>query len=115
MLGHIAMQNAPAIVADEEEAVKHREGDRGNGEEIHRSYSFPMVTKKGEPTLGSIGVPGHPFHPPGNRSFGNFKTEHKKFSMDAGSSPSRVLRHHLANKIPNLFGVRLLPTGFRIF
>src|SRR5215469_2852423 len=28
MLGHIAMQNAPAIVADEEEAVKHREGDR---------------------------------------------------------------------------------------
>ena len=91
------MQKAPAIVADEEEAVKHREGDRGNGEEIHRSYSLPMVTKKGEPTLGSIGVPGHPFHPAGNRCFGNVKTEHKKFSMDARSSPSRVLRHHLAN------------------
>jgi hypothetical protein len=115
MLGHIAMQNAPAIVADEEEAVKHREGDRGNGEEIHRSYSFPMVTKKGEPTLGSIGVPGHPFHPAGNRSFGNVKTEHKKFSMDAGSSPSLVLRHHLANEIPDLFRCPSSPDGLSNF
>src|SRR5215469_9014071 len=59
-----------------------------------------MVTKKGEPTLGSIGVPGHPFHPAGNRSFGNVKTEHKKFAMDAGSSPSRVLRHRLGPTFP---------------
>ena len=62
-----------------------------------------MVTKKGEPTLGSIGVPGHPFHPAGNRSFGNVKTEHEKFYMDAGSSPSGVLRHHLADEIPDFF------------
>src|SRR5215472_9800642 len=54
MPGHIAVQDAAAIVADEKEAVKHREGDRGDGGEIHRSYSFPMVTKKGEPTLGPI-------------------------------------------------------------
>ena len=82
---------------------------------MHRSYSLPMVTKKGEPTLGSIGVPGHPFHPAGNRSFGNVKTEHKKFSMDTGSSPSRVLRHHLANEIPDLFRCPSSPDGLSNF
>src|SRR5215469_12160838 len=108
MPGHIAMQNAPAIVADEEEAVKHREGDRGNGEEIHRSYSFPMVTKKGEPTLGSIRVPGHLFHPRGKRSFGNVKTAHEQFAMDAGSTPSRVVRHQMRSR--TFFDAHLLPT-----
>jgi hypothetical protein len=83
MPGHIAVQDAAAIVADEKEAVKHREGDRGNGEEIHRSYSFPMVTKKGQPTLGSIRVPGHPFHPTGNGSFGNVKTERQPMMAEA--------------------------------
>ena len=74
-----------------------------------------MVTKKGEPTLGSIGVPGHPFHPAGNRSFGNVKTEHKNFSVDARSSPSRVLRRHLANEIPDLFRCPSSPDGLLNF
>jgi len=33
-----------------------------------------------------------------------FKTEHEKFSVDAGSSPAGVLGHHLEDQIPNFFG-----------
>jgi len=50
----VAVQNTSAIMADDEEAVEHGEGDRGNREEIHRSDGFPMVTQKSEPTLGWV-------------------------------------------------------------
>src|SRR6516225_7431059 len=99
----VAVQNTSAIMADDEEAVQHGEDDRGNREEIHRGDGFPMVTQKSEPTLGWAWISGGLFHPAGNRSFGNVKTEHKKFSVDARSSPARILGHHLEDEIPNLF------------
>ena len=99
----VAVQDAAAIVADYEKAVEHAEGDRRNREEIHGGNGFPMVTKKGEPALGWVRVPGGPFHPAGNRSFGNGKSEHEKFSVDTGSFPIGVLGHHLEDQIPNFF------------
>lgn len=99
----VAVQNTSAIMADDEEAVEHGEGDRGNREEVHRGDGFPMVTQKSEPTLGRVWISGGSFHPAGNGSFGNVKTEHEKFSVDAGSSPAGILGHHLEDEIPNLF------------
>src|SRR5215469_10529375 len=107
----IAVQNTSAIMADDEEAVEHGEGDRGNREEIHCGDGFPMVTKKSEPTLGWVWIPGGSFHPAGNRSFGNVKTEHEKFSVDAGSSPVGVLGHHLEDQILNFFRSRSSTDG----
>src|SRR5215469_4283289 len=107
----VAVQNTAAMVADDEEAVEHAEGDRRHGEEIHRRDGFPMVTQKSEPTLGWVWIPGGSFHPAGNRSFGNVKTEHEKFSVDAGSSPVGVLGHHLEDEIPNLFRCRSSTDG----
>ena len=86
MARDVAVQNTSAIMADDEEAVQHGEDDRGNREEIHRGDGFPMVTQKSEPTLGWVWIPGGSFHPAGNGSFRNIKTEHKKFSMDASTS-----------------------------
>ena len=62
-----------------------------------------MVTQKRQPALGWIWVCGNSFHPARNGSFGDIKTEHQKFAVDAGSSPARVLGHHLEDEIPNLF------------
>src|SRR5215831_707502 len=107
----VAVQNTSAIMADDEEAVEHGEGDRGNREEIHRGDGFPMVTQKSEPTLGRVWISGGSFHPAGNRSFGNVETEHEKFSVDAGSSPAGVLGHHLEDEIANLFRCRLSAHG----
>jgi hypothetical protein len=35
MLRDVEMQDTPAIMADDKEAVEHAEGDRGHGEEVH--------------------------------------------------------------------------------
>jgi hypothetical protein len=43
---HIAVQNLPPVVADDEEAVENPEGQRRHGKEVHRSDSFAMVAKK---------------------------------------------------------------------
>src|SRR6516162_2807755 len=98
MFGDVEVQNATAIVADNEEAVEYAEGDCGNREEIHRSDGFLVVTQKGQPAFGWIWVCGNSLHPARNGSFGDIKTEHQKFAVDAGSSPARVLGHHLEDE-----------------
>ena len=103
MPGDVAVQNAAAMVADDKKAVEHGEGNRGNGEEIHRGNGLPVITKKGEPALSRVRVSGGSFHPAGNRPFGNIKAKHEKFSVDARSSPVAVLGHHLEDEIPNFF------------
>jgi hypothetical protein len=115
MACYVAVQNTPTIVADDEEAVEHREGDRGNREEIHGRNGLPMIPKKGEPALIWTRVCGGAFHPAGDSSFGNAKPEHKKFSVDAGSSPAGVLTHHLEDEIPNLLRCRSSTHGLSNF
>jgi hypothetical protein len=43
MLGHVAVKDTPSIMREDEEAVKHAEGERRHGEEIHCSNRFTMV------------------------------------------------------------------------
>ena len=104
MVGDIEVQNTAAIVADDEKAVEHAEVDRGNSKEIHRGNSFLVVTQKGKPVLARPRILRRTFHPAGNGSFRDIKTEHEKFTVDAGSSPGSVLGHHLENQIANFLG-----------
>jgi len=46
---YIAMQDAPTVMTDDEEAVQKAEGDSGHREEVHGSDGFAVVVKKGEP------------------------------------------------------------------
>ena len=101
MFSDVKVQNASAVVADDEEAVEYAEGDCGDSEEIHRGDGFLVVTQKGQPALVWIWVCGNSFHPSRNGSFGNIKTEHEKFSVDAWSSPGGVLRRHAEDEIAN--------------
>jgi hypothetical protein len=50
------MQDTPAIVADDKEAVENTERDRWYSEEIHRRSRFPVILKKRPPTLGRPGI-----------------------------------------------------------
>jgi len=63
MLCDIEVQDPPAIMADYEETIEYTEGDRGGREEIHRRNGFPVIAKKGEPTLGRLGIPRSSLHP----------------------------------------------------
>ena len=54
--GHVEMQNLPASVLDDEEAVQHLKGQRRYGEEVKRSDHLPMIRQEGQPTLAWITV-----------------------------------------------------------
>jgi hypothetical protein len=59
MPGHIAVKDSPSIMRHDEEAVKHAEGERRQGEEVHGSHRFAMVIQKCRPSLrgsGSLGA-----------------------------------------------------------
>jgi hypothetical protein len=51
MLRDVEMQDSPAIVADDKEAVENTEADRGHGEEVHGRKRFPVIRKKRVPAL----------------------------------------------------------------
>jgi len=46
LTSHIAVQNLPPIMADDEEAVHNSEGQSRHGEEIHGSDCFAWFQKK---------------------------------------------------------------------
>jgi len=46
MAGHVEMENAPPIVANDKEAIKHTEGDGGHREEVHGRDGFAVVAER---------------------------------------------------------------------
>jgi hypothetical protein len=98
----VDVQDPSTVVTDDEEAVENTEGDRWNREEVHRSDGFPMISKEGEPTFGWLGIPRSSFHPAGDRSLGEIKTEHEKLAMDARRAPGWILNNHPEDQLPNL-------------
>ena len=43
MASDVEVQNAAAIMTDDEEAVQNPKGESGDGEEIHGRDGFPMI------------------------------------------------------------------------
>src|SRR5215469_15814634 len=104
MLGDVAVQAAAAIVADDEEAVEHTEGDCRNGEEVHRRDSFSVASQKRKPALRRLKISWCSAHPARHGSLGYVESQHQKFSVDARCSPCGVLRNHSENEIANFLG-----------
>jgi len=46
MTRNVEVENAPAVMADDEEAVQQAESDGGYGKEVHGGDGFAMVAKK---------------------------------------------------------------------
>jgi hypothetical protein len=109
MPSDVEVQNAPPVMVDDEEAIKHAESDRRGREEIHCGNCFPVVAKESEPTPGWLGTSRRPFHPTGDRSLGELKTEHEELAMDAWCSPSWVLGDHPEDQLPHFFRRRPSP------
>jgi len=101
MLGDVEMQDTPAIVTDDKEAVEHAEADRGHREEVHGRNRFPVIRKKHAPALGWLGVSRRPLHPAGDGPLGGIEAQHEQFTVNARSAPGWVLRHHTEDQLPN--------------
>ena len=53
----VEVQDPAAIVANNEEAEEHAEGNGRDREEVHGRNRFPIIAQKGEPTLGGLSHP----------------------------------------------------------
>jgi len=43
-MGGVAVKNAPPVMVNDEKAVEYAERKTGHGKEIHRRYSFAVVS-----------------------------------------------------------------------
>src|SRR5258708_8273616 len=111
MLCDIEVQDAPAIVTDDEKAIEHAESDRRNSEEVHRGNRFPVITEKGKPALSRLRMSRCPFHPTRDRSLRDIKTKHEKLAMDTRRSPPGFSTTIRKINSWTSFDVCRLPTG----
>ena len=104
MAGYVHVQNLPSLVANNKEAVQQVEGDRRDSEKIHGSDHFAMIAEKGLPAPGKSWISGRSLHPAGDASLGYIEAQHEELAVNPGSSPGRIVCHHLEDEIPDLLG-----------
>ena len=97
--GDIEVQNASAVMGNDEEAIQDAERDGRDGEEVHCRNSFPMILEKCSPALGRLRVPPCTLNPTRNGPFGDIEPEHLQFAVDARSTPCGIFRHHLEDQL----------------
>ena len=94
MFRHVPMENALPIMGYHEEAIEHSEGERRHGEEIHRGNGLAMIAQKRRPSFGRLRTPRSFPHPAQHRSLRQVEAQHLQFTMNARSTPGRVLGNH---------------------
>ena len=89
---NVEMQNAPAGMFDNEEAVQGTEIQVGNGEEVERGNRFAMIIQKSQPLTGlvllwdalqTLQIARH-------GRLGDAETEQEQLPMDARCTPSWI-------------------------
>jgi hypothetical protein len=87
MFGHIALEDSPPTMRNDEEAVENAEGERRYGEEIHRCNRLTMVGQKRRPSLCRFRIPRRFLHPPQHSSLREIEAKHLQFTVNARRSP----------------------------
>ena len=72
---HVKVQDLPAAVLDDEEALKQLERHRQHGEEVEGHDDFPVVLEKCAPPLSRIATPPHPPQITSHRPFGDLEAQ----------------------------------------
>src|SRR5215469_16152157 len=60
---HVVVNDATAIMTNDEEAIQNAEGQRGHREKIHRCNRLPMIPQEGQPALCRVGWSWRPVAP----------------------------------------------------
>ena len=100
---HIEMQDLTPVMADDEKAVQNTKRERWDGEEVHGGNRFPMVSNKGQPSLGWIWISWGSPDPSRDTPFRDIETQLEQFAVNARRSPGRILGNHTENRGANLF------------
>jgi hypothetical protein len=102
MLRDVEVQEPPALVADDKEAVEDTENDRGHGEEVHCGNCFPVIRKKRATALGWPELSQNPLHPAGDASLAETEAQHEQFIMNARRAASSISQPSSGKSAPEL-------------
>ena len=100
---HIAMQDLPPVVADDEKAVQNSKRERWDGEEIHGRNGLAMVSEERQPALHGIWISRSSPDPSPDTPFRELETQLEQFAVNARCSPGRILGNHTENQGADLF------------
>ena len=98
MPGHIAVQDAPPVMRNDEEAVQNAEGERGHREEVHCGNRFAMVVQKSRPSLCRLRIARCFSHPAQHGSLRNIEAKHPHLTVNARRAPGGVVNDHAENE-----------------
>src|SRR6266571_8581184 len=106
--GDLALNQLPALVADEEEHIKGLEADRLHHEQVRRPDALDLIPQKRFPGLTSLRL-GTPPSIAANRSIADHDRQLEEFSADALGAPQRIFPRHSSNQFPD-FCAQASPT-----
>jgi hypothetical protein len=107
VLGHVEVDDPPAMVGKHDEDEQDAQARGGHGEEIDGNQVSDMVGEERPPGLRRLGAPFP--HQAGHGALGHIDTELQEFAMDARGAPQRVGGGHAGDQRPD-FGADVRST-----
>lgn len=104
MLCAIEMDDLPAIMTDQEQAILNVEVCRHDREEIHPGDALMVILQECPPTLTCIAVPTQTRKISGDGPLRNMDPQFEQFALDSGCTPSGVFVRHRPDYGPNIAG-----------
>jgi hypothetical protein len=86
MSGHVEVQNLPATVLDNEEAIEELESRRRHGEEVERSDYLAVIRQECQPLLARVSTSSNASEIPADACFRDDEAELLEFTVDLGRS-----------------------------
>jgi hypothetical protein len=102
MLCAIEMDDLPAIMADQKQAIQNAEVCRHDREEIHPGDALLVILQECPPTLTSIAIPTQTRKISRDGPLRNKDSQFQQFPMDAGRTPGGVFVRRRLDYGPNI-------------
>ena len=96
MLGDVDVDDAPAVVRNQDKHEEHAAGQRRDGEEIHRHEGGEVVREEGPPRLGRRTRPLRQQSRHG--ALGDRNPQLPEFAVDARGAPQRIGGCHVGEE-----------------
>ena len=100
VLGHVEVDDAPAVVGEDDEDEEDAEASGRHGEEVDRDQVGDVVSEERPPGLRRLGLTLR--HEPGDGPLGDLDAELQKLSVDARGAPERIRGGHLPHEAGDL-------------
>ena len=98
--GHVAVENAPAVMSQHQKHVKNLEANSGHSKEVDRDQLLGVILQERAPGLRRRLAAAH--HVFADAGFADVDAELEQLTVNAGCTPTRILTAHPADQIANL-------------